>query len=84
MAQCVVLNADGTLTPTGEPVAECTGYVLVSGSEYGVYQAVQSAFATPTPEQATGWFFGAWGTVMVVYIAARCVGAVLSMFNDKR
>lgn len=82
MAQCVILNPDGTLTPTGQPVAECTGYVLVSGSEYGVYQTVQDAFARPTPEQAAGWFFGAWGAVMVAYIAARCVGAVLSMFKS--
>lgn len=83
MAQCVTLNADGTLTPTGQTVGECTGYVLVSGSEYGVYQVVQDAFAVPTSEQATGWFFGAWGTVMVVFIASRCVGAVLAMFNGK-
>lgn len=83
MAQCVVLNVDGTLTPTGQPVSECTGYVLVSGSEYGVYQAVNDAFASPTPEQAQGWFLGAWGAVMVCYIAARCVGAVISMFNER-
>jgi len=83
MAQCVTLNADGTLIPTGQTVGECTGYVLVSGSEYGVYQVVQDAFSAPTPEQASGWFFGAWGSVMVMYIAARLVGAVVSMFNDK-
>lgn len=83
MAQCVVLNVDGTLTPTGQPVGECTGYVLVSGSEYGIYSVVQQAFSTPAPEQATGWFVGAWGIVMVFYVAARCVGAVLSMFHSK-
>ena len=83
MAQCVTLNSNGTLTPTGEAVSECTGYVLVSGSEYGVYQVVQTAFAAPTPDIAMGWFFGSFGTVMVGYLAARCVGAVLSMFNSK-
>ncbi|HEY8329022.1 MAG TPA: hypothetical protein VIO59_11330 [Rhodanobacter sp.] len=83
MAQCVTLNADGTLTPTGQTVGECTGYVLVSGSEYGVYQVVQDAFAAPTSDQALGWFFGAWGLVMVMYLGARCVGAVVSMFDDK-
>lgn len=82
MAQCVILNANGTLTPTGQPVDQCTGYVLVSGSEYGVYQVVQQALAVPSSSQATGWFIGAWGAVMVFYIGARCVGSVLSMFND--
>jgi hypothetical protein len=81
MAICVVVNSDGTLAPTGQAVSECTGYVMVSGSEYGVYQALQQALAAPTPEQASGWFFGAWGAVMVMYIAARFVGTVLSMFK---
>lgn len=81
MAECVTLNADGTLTPTGQPVSECTGYVLVSGSEYGVYQVVQDALGAPTPEQAMGWFFGAWGAVMVFFIASRAVGSVVSMFK---
>jgi len=83
MAVCVQLNADGTLTPTGEDVTTCTGYVLVSGSEFGVYQAIDSAFAAPTPDVASSWFFGAWGAVMVAFIAGRCVGAVLSMFEGK-
>ena len=83
MAECVVLNVDGTLTPTGQTVGECTGYVLVSGSEYGVYSVVQQAFAIPDPSQAMEWFVGPFGLVMVFYVAARCVGAVLSMFNAK-
>lgn len=81
MAQCVTLNTDGTLTPTGQTVDQCTGYVLVSGSEYGVYQVVQDSFSAPTSDQALGWFFGAWGLVMVMFLAGRCVGAVLSMFK---
>lgn len=82
MAICVTLNSDGTLSTTGETVDQCTGYVLVSGSEYGVYQVVQQALAVPTASETVGWFVGAWGAVMVSYIAARCVGALLSMFND--
>lgn len=81
MAECVTLNSNGTLTPTGQSVSECTGYVLVSGSEYSVYQVVDQALGVPTSSQAMGWFFGAWGAVMVFYIGARCVGAILSMFD---
>jgi hypothetical protein len=81
MALCVVINSDGTLATTGQAVSECTGYVMVSSSEYGVYQVLQDVFAAPTPVQASGWFFGCWGAVMVFYIASRCVGAVISMFD---
>lgn len=81
MAQCVTLNADGTLTPTGQTVDQCTGYVLVSGSEYGVYSAVQQALAFPDASTAMQFFFAAWGVVVVSYISARWVGAVVNMFR---
>lgn len=81
MALCVTLNSDGTLTATGQAVSECTGYVMVSSSEYGVYQAVQDAFAVPTPDQASAWFVAAWGAVVVMFIVSRWVGSVVAMFK---
>lgn len=81
MALCVALQQDGTLLPTGEPVESCTGYVLASGSEHSFYALAYQAFATPTPEQAAGWFVGSFGAVLVFYIAARMVGSVVNMFN---
>jgi hypothetical protein len=82
MALCVALQADGTLLPTGEAVGECTGYVLVSSAEYGVYQVVQDAMAVPTPEQASGWFVGGFGAVMLFYVVGRMAGGVVSMFKS--
>lgn len=81
MALCVTLNSDGTLSQTGQPVEECTGYVMVSGSEYGVYQAVQDAFGVPTPDDALSWFSATCGCVVVMFIVSRWVGSVVSMFN---
>ena len=81
MALCVSLQIDGTLAPTGQAVGECTGYVLVSSAEYGVYQAVNQAFATPTPELAMGWFVGSLGAVMFWYMVARMAGSVANFFS---
>ena len=81
MSVCVVVNPDGTLTPTGQPVSECTGYVLVSGSEHGVYALVQEAFGFPEPEVIGGWFVGAFGAVMLFYMASYYVGRVISVFD---
>ncbi|MDW7704461.1 hypothetical protein ABVD91_22250, partial [Xanthomonas euvesicatoria] len=61
MAVCVALQADGTLVPTGQSVGECSGYVLVSGSEYSVYALVQEAFAMPSKEDAVAWSTGCCG-----------------------
>jgi hypothetical protein len=81
MAICVALQSDGTLIPTGQVVDACTGYVLVSGSEYSFYALVHQAFAISTPEQAAGWFVGTFGLVIACYVAARMVGSVVSMFK---
>lgn len=81
MAECVTLNTDGTLTPTGQTVGQCTGFVLVSGSEYGVYQMVQDVFCIPQVSDVTGWFCGAWGCVVFFYVMSRCVGAVARVFR---
>jgi hypothetical protein len=82
MATCVALQADGTLVPTGETVDTCSGYVLVSGSEYGVYQLVQQAFATPTTEQISAALTAGFGAVVLWYVIARIAGAVVSMFDN--
>ncbi|WP_313178528.1 hypothetical protein [Stenotrophomonas sp.] len=81
MALCVALAADGTLVPTGQAVTECAGYVLVSASEYGVYEVVQQALAMPTPEEAMKWFTACAGAVVVWFIVGRMAGAVVSVFK---
>lgn len=81
MATCVELQPDGTLVATGQPVDQCAGYVMVSGSEYGVYQTLQTLLQMPTPEQAMGWFSGPCGIVVLCYMAAYFVGRVIAMFD---
>ena len=80
MALCVALDSDGTLVPTGQPVAECTGYVLVSGTEHAVYALINQVFATPTPEQAAGWFVGTFGAVVGWFVFAHIAGRVANFF----
>ncbi|MCD9096529.1 hypothetical protein [Luteimonas fraxinea] len=84
MAVCVALASDGTLHPTGQSVEACTGFVLVSGSEHSFYALAYQAFATPTPEQAAGWFVGTFGAVVGMFVLARIVGTVAGMFNSSR
>lgn len=81
MALCVTLQPDGTLVPTGQPIEECTGYVLVSGSEHAIYAVVAQAFDIPDPDVAAGWFVGALGAVMFWFVAGRIAGTVAAMFK---
>ncbi len=81
MALCVTLQPDGTLVATGEAVEACSGYVLVSGSEYEFNAVINKAFDVPTPEIATAWFVGALGAVMFWYIVSRIAGSVVAMFK---
>jgi hypothetical protein len=81
MALCVTLNSDGTLATTGQAVSECAGYVMVSGTEYGVYQVVQDMLSTPTPEEAAGWFFGPLTLVLTMFIVSRQLGELTNFFD---
>ena len=82
MAQCVALNADGTLSPTGEDVSSCSGYVLLSGSEYALVGAIGQALGVPDATTAMSWFVGPFSLVVFFYVAARCAGSVVNMFRS--
>lgn len=45
MSQCVVFNTDGTLTQSTQSVSDCTGYILISPTEYDLM--VQTVEITP-------------------------------------
>lgn len=84
MSLCVLLDNNGALIPTGQPVAECSGYVLVSAAEHGVYEVVQQVFAFPTTAVALGWFAGCFSLILFLYVAGRMSGALANVFNDTR
>lgn len=83
MGLCVLLDTNGALIPTGQPVTECSGYVLLSASEHAVYGLINQAFAMPTPQQAVSWFVGSAGVVIGWYVLARITGTVAGFFNGR-
>lgn len=83
MSLCVYIDQAGAVVPTGQPVNECSGYVLVSGAEHGVYQVVQDVFAFPTATQALGWFAGTFTLIVFLYLASRMAGTVANVFNPR-
>ena len=83
MAQCVYLNADGTVTATAESPDQCQGYVLLSRPEYASTQTLQSFLAMPTQEQVTAAFNAGVAWPVYFYIVAWMTGAVANFFNRK-
>lgn len=84
MALCVELEIgqDGyLLAPTGQTVADCTGYVMVTPAEYAWLDLMQLAFASPTVEQAGAYFVGGFGGILSIYVVARICGAIASYFD---
>jgi hypothetical protein len=78
MSICVALNEDGTLSPTGQTVADCTGYVLTSPGEVMVAAVIASAFEPPDLTNAAGWFAGVFSLIVICYVAGRGIGAVVN------
>ena len=84
MAICVALQPDGTLVATGEPVEQCTGYVMLSGSEYAGVQQLNTIFSWPEPAVASLWFSAAFTLVIVCNAAGSVVGSVVKMLSTDR
>lgn len=84
MAVCVTLTEAGTLVSTGEPAAQCGGYVLVSGSEHATASVLVDIFQWPEPEVAAGWFSGVFGLILTLNVAGYLVGAVVKAVSTER
>ena len=81
MALCVTITPEGTLVPTGQAVAECVGYVMVTPGEYAWLDLMQQALAAPSVEEATALVIGGFGSILVFYVVARICGAVGNFFG---
>jgi hypothetical protein len=82
MALCVLIDSAGSLVPTSQPVDQCTGYVMVSGSEYGVYSVLHEALKPPADiAQLSQWFTAPMAAIVFCYIIARVAGTVAGMFK---
>lgn len=46
MSQCVVFNTDGTLIQSTQSVTDCSGFILISPTEYDLM--IQSVEITPS------------------------------------
>ena len=65
MATCAQL-VNGYVSPTSDPVEQCSGYVLISPSEYSMnYQYVEIA-----AEEVSAAFAGAFALVLIPAAAA--------------
>lgn len=78
MALCVALQADGTLAPTGQAMADCSGYVLGSPVDVWLTDLVAQALAVPSAEVLAGCWFATFALVMTCYVASRQIGTLVS------
>lgn len=84
MAICVVINPDGTLVATGEPVDQCTGYVMLSGTEYAGVHQLQDIFMWPEPSVLATWFSSAFILILMMNAAGSITGSVVKMLSTDR
>ncbi|HAV4432544.1 TPA: hypothetical protein UMF74_000458 [Stenotrophomonas maltophilia] len=81
MSLCVALGENGTLIPTGQPVDQCTGYVLMSSAEASSVAMFAEAFKVPDKDVLAGWASGPFILIMTLYLAAHIGGRVAAVFD---
>lgn len=81
MGLCVALTENGTIVPTGQPVEQCTGYVLLSGAEVSTVALIAQAFEVPDKEVLATWAAGPFALIVTLFVVARIAGSVAAVFN---
>jgi hypothetical protein len=83
MAQCVILNSDGTFTATTDAPNACQGYLLQTSTEYASSQVYASFLAMPTQDQVTQAFNLGVVWPVFFYLVAYQTGLLANFFNRK-
>ncbi|CAG9183002.1 hypothetical protein LMG23992_04880 [Cupriavidus laharis] len=83
MGLCVTLAENGTLQALTTPPdsGQCTGYVLVTATEYLNSQVLHNLFDVPTQGQLQAAFALGFTLPMTAYLVAYCVARIVSMFD---
>lgn len=84
MSICVHLASDGSLQPTGTPVSECAGYVLIDATEHAQMSFLADLFKWPEADIAASWLVGTFGFVIVCNVVASMVGSVVKAISTNR
>jgi hypothetical protein len=69
MGLCVTLTETGTLTPTGQALADCTGYVLATPAEAVALTTLAQLFEMPPAVETSALF---------TFIVVSVIGAFLT------
>lgn len=80
MSSCATVDANGFVHQDPTPVAQCTGFVLVSSSEYANLSASMEPF--DYAQGATLWSF-AFTSVLMCWFVARGAGTILGLIRKR-
>lgn len=78
MSVCTLVDESGYVRQSVQSVEECTGYVLVSPSEY---HATANTFAPTSSGVASAFMWGFGAVVVVGYLSAYAVGVAKQVIN---
>ena len=92
MATCSRKDSDGFLVVTNASPASCTGYIVLSPTEYQQFSQLLASQATQPTQPTSGLetisasdaasVFGAgFSIVMVCFVVARGVGTILDLIR---
>lgn len=70
MAVCVNFNTVGQLVQTGQDMADCTAYALVTATEYSFYELV----TVSTPEELLWLYTWGFGAILLPWSIGYAIG----------
>jgi len=82
-ATCAITNADGFIYLTADPLAECSGHVLMDSTEYSQVPTLQALFAMPDSGQLAAAWAAGFTIPMICYLVAWGFGVAVNFFKPE-
>ena len=81
MASCVNFDALGNLFQTGDPIASCSGFVLLDSTEFTDFPTLQSIFNMPLAADLSQLWMVGFSLPIIIYLTAWGFGVVINWFK---
>ncbi|WP_283149419.1 hypothetical protein [Silvimonas soli] len=83
MPACLQVVASQPAMVTADTPDQCSGYVLVTGTEYQNLQAVASIWQVPDTGDLQTAFMSSFTLVMVAYLSAWAYAQLINFLSEK-
>lgn len=81
MPSCIQIDNIGRVSFTGEPIDQCSGFVLFDGLDYSDYPTLTAIFNVPIQEDLQSLWLLGFSLPLVIYLTSWAFNQVINFIS---